>query len=141
MGNLHSVTQAFGRQQKTLKVISTPNELSGCKALVLPGVGSFDPAMENLKKTNLVPYLVEWAEENKPLLGICLGLQLLFESSEEGSSEGLGFFKGTIKRLPKNNSERIPHMGWAPLKQSKPCPLLKKEDPQPSINLTRQPEM
>ena len=59
MGNLHSVTQAFGRQQKTLKVISTPNELSGCKALVLPGVGSFDPAMENLKKTNLVPYLVE----------------------------------------------------------------------------------
>ena len=124
MGNLFSVEKAFNRLNQSIIRVNNPKDLINCKALILPGVGSFDPAMENLKKTNLIPYLNEWVKVDKPLLGICLGLQLLFESSEEGNSNGLGFLKGKIKRLPNNNQERIPHMGWSKLTQKNKCPLL-----------------
>tara|TARA_Y100001968_G_C19371187_1_gene725211 strand:+ start:214 stop:822 length:609 start_codon:yes stop_codon:yes gene_type:complete len=123
MGNLYSVQEAFKRLERPLKIIKSPNDLKDCDALILPGVGAFDPAMENLEKTKLVPYLKKWAENQKPLLGICLGLQLLFESSEEGSKEGLGIIQGKVSLLPKNESERIPHMGWANLIQKNQCPL------------------
>ncbi|KGG13984.1 Imidazole glycerol phosphate synthase amidotransferase subunit [Prochlorococcus sp. SS52] len=125
MGNLHSVEQSFKRLNQSLKIISGPNDLSNCDALILPGVGSFDPAMKNLQQTNLIPELKKWVLNNKPLLGICLGLQLLFESSDEGKSKGLGLLKGTIKHLPKSEKQLIPHMGWAELNQDKECPLFK----------------
>ena len=105
MGNLHSVQQAFKRLSRPLKLITNPIHLNGCNALVLPGVGSFDPAMEHLKKTELIPHLKSWALKDKPLIGICLGLQLLFESSDEGLSPGLGLFKGHVHRLPTNLGE------------------------------------
>ncbi len=124
MGNLHSVQQAFIRFERPLKLIQNSFDLDGCDALILPGVGAFDPAMENLTKTKLIPYLKTWAQEGKPLLGICLGLQLLFEHSDEGSTKGLGLLKGTIQRLPANQGERIPHMGWAVLNRESKCPLL-----------------
>ena len=129
MGNLHSVKQAFKRLNQNIIIVKKPSEIDACSALVLPGVGSFDPAMINLNNTGLIPYIKEWAEEKKPLLGICLGLQLLFESSEEGNEKGLGIFKGPVKHLPKNQNERIPHMGWSKLTNIKSCPLLKETDP------------
>ena len=129
MGNLHSVKQAFKRLNQNIITVKKPSDLEACSALVLPGVGSFDPAMLNLTNTGLIPHIKAWAEQGKPLIGICLGLQLLFESSEEGSEKGLGIFKGQVKQLPKKQNERIPHMGWSKLTNVKSCPLLKKTDP------------
>ena len=96
MGNLHSVQTAFNRINVSLEIIRSPNEIETCNALILPGVGAFDPAVEQLEKTNLFKPLQEWGKLNKPLLGICLGLQLLFESSSEGQLRGLGIFKGKV---------------------------------------------
>ncbi len=124
MGNMHSVQQAFCRLERPLSLVRKPKDLQGCDALVLPGVGSFDPAMQQLHRTGLVPYLKDWAASDKPLLGICLGLQLFFESSDEGSESGLGLLKGRVERLPEDQGERIPHMGWAPLQSRNECPLL-----------------
>ena len=124
MGNLHSVQHAFKRLHRALELVRKPKDLFQCEALVLPGVGAFDPAMQRLEQSGLVAVLKTWAESGKPLLGICLGLQLLFESSDEGQSAGLGLLKGQVRRLPDDQSERIPHMGWAPLVPCQPSPLL-----------------
>ena len=124
MGNLHSVNQAFKRLNQSIKPIKSPIDINDCKAIILPGVGAFDPAMENLSKTGLIPHIKQWVNEGKPLLGICLGLQLLFESSDEGNSQGLSLLKGIVKHLPKNQTERVPHMGWSLLHKEENCPLL-----------------
>ncbi len=124
MGNLFSVQQAFKRVSQPLDIICDINTLKCCDALILPGVGSFDPAMNNLKKTNLIPSIIDWVNDGKPLLGICLGLQLLFDSSEEGSSKGLGVISGKIRKLPNEKNERIPHIGWAPIYKTNECPIL-----------------
>ena len=126
MGNLYSVKQVFKRLEQNIINIKNPHDLIDCDALVLPGVGSFDPAIENLNNTKLIPHIKEWVNKGKPFLGICLGLQLLFESSEEGSKKGLGIIKGKVKKLPADQNERIPHMGWSKLSKNKDCPLLKK---------------
>ncbi len=123
MGNLHSVSQSFNRLNQSLEIVKSPKDLDNCDALILPGVGSFDPAMNNLKNTNLIPSLKIWGEERRPLLGICLGLQLLFESSEEGIEKGLGLLKGEITHLPKDQNLLIPNIGWSLLIQNKECPL------------------
>ena len=127
MGNLHSVSQAFKRLNQSINQIKEPSDLNSCKALILPGVGAFDPAMQNLEKTKLIPHIKEWVRKGKPLLGICLGLQLLFESSDEGTSKGLSLLKGNVKHLPNDKTERIPHMGWSLLKEEENCPLLRKD--------------
>ncbi len=123
MGNLHSVEQSFKRLNQNLTVVKEPNQINNCNALILPGVGAFDPAMENLESTKLIPEIMEWVLSKKPLLGICLGLQLLFEYSEEGNKKGLGLLKGKIKHLPETKDQHIPHIGWALLNQHKNCPL------------------
>ena len=125
MGNLFSVQQAFKRVDQPLEIISESKTLELCDALVLPGVGAFDPAMTNLKKTGLIPSIIDWVNSGKPLLGICLGLQLLFESSEEGNLEGLGVIKGQVRKLPDEIDERIPHIGWSPIRKTNDCPILK----------------
>ena len=124
MGNLFSVQQAFKRLNQPLKLISDVKSLNSCDALILPGVGAFDPAMGNLSKTELIPSIIDWVNNGKPLLGICLGLQLLFESSEEGKLKGLGVIKGHIRKLPEEESERIPHIGWSPIHKINLCPIL-----------------
>ena len=124
MGNLFSVQQAFKRLNQPLMIISDVKALNSCDALILPGVGAFDPAMMNLRKTELVPSIINWVNNGKPLIGICLGLQLLFETSDEGTSEGLGVIKGHIRRLPKEKNERIPHIGWSPVHKTNQCPIL-----------------
>ena len=133
MGNLHSVSTCFERLGQVLLPVSTPEDLERCDALILPGVGSFDPAMDRLHQTGLIPHLVQWGYRDRPLLGICLGLQLLFERSEEGDREGIGLFKGSVKRLPSGQGERIPHMGWAKLKRRHSCPLLPSGEPTPWV--------
>ena len=109
--------------------IRSEADLTSPNALILPGVGAFDPAMDNLESTGLVPHMKTWVSNGGPLLGICLGLQLLFESSEEGVRQGLGMLPGRVVRLPDDPRERIPHMGWAPLNPVMDCPLLRRGDP------------
>lgn len=124
MGNLRSVEKAL--QSLGFQTIITSNEelIKRSKGIVLPGVGAFPKAMENLKKSNLDEILKEEVKSGKPLLGICLGMQLLFESSDEVTyTKGLGFIKGHVKKFEIN--EKIPHMGWNDLKYNIPNPMLK----------------
>jgi glutamine amidotransferase len=131
MGNLHSVQRAFERLGVDVRAVRGPEAIDVCQALVLPGVGAFDPAMERLEATGWVAPLRQWQQQGKPLLGICLGLQLLFESSAEGQRPGLGLFKGRVEALPCEPDEQCPHMGWAPLLAASPSPLLLAGAPAP----------
>ncbi|MBF2014738.1 MAG: imidazole glycerol phosphate synthase subunit HisH [Rivularia sp. T60_A2020_040] len=124
MGNLHSVCKALEKAGATPKVTSSPKDLQKAMAIVLPGVGAFDPAMQNLRSRNLVEPIKNMIADGKPFLGICLGMQILFESSEEGSEKGLGIIKGKVKRFRKSSDIRIPHMGWNQLEITQPMSLL-----------------
>lgn len=110
MGNLHSVTKALQRCGAEVVVARSPSEARGADGLVLPGVGHFGKCRENLDAAGFSDFVVEWVGSERPFLGICLGMQLLYEGSEEGNSEGLGVLGGTVRRLP--GSVRVPHMGW-----------------------------
>ena len=128
MGNLFSVQKAFKRFNQPVDIVCDIKSLKECDALILPGVGAFDPAMKNLRKTELVPSIIEWINNGKPLMGICLGLQLLFETSDEGRFKGLGIIKGHIRRLPNEKDERIPHIGWSPIFKTNDCPILENQN-------------
>ncbi len=112
MGNLRSVSKALEHVGFTEVIVSSDKDMIfRVDALVLPGVGAFKDAMENLKRLNLITPLMDYIEGGKPFLGICLGLQLLFERSYEfGESEGLGILEGEVSLLPKG--VKIPHIGW-----------------------------
>jgi len=127
MGNLHSVQRAFERLECEVALVHSAKEMPACHALVLPGVGAFDPAMERLHASGLVAAIQHWCSSNRPLLGICLGLQLLFEGSDEGEQAGLGLLKGRVQALPRQSGHPVPHMGWEPLIASTPSPLLPSE--------------
>ena len=112
-GNIRSVEKAFAYLGEQTVVSRDPSVLMKADKVVLPGVGSFGDAMGNLHKYGLVPVIHDMVNSGKPLLGICLGLQLLFESSEETPGvEGLGILKGRILKIPPAPSLKIPHMGW-----------------------------
>ena len=128
MGNIHSVTKSLESQGEEIKLIKNFSESNLCKAIILPGVGSFDPAMINLVNTDLINDLKNWISSGKSFLGICLGLQLLFESSEEGKAQGLGILKGKIKKIPNEVNQRIPHMGWAQLLPTKTNTLIELDE-------------
>jgi glutamine amidotransferase len=129
MGNLHSVARAVQRLGADLVPVVDAAAMEDCSALILPGVGSFDPAMERLNRSGLADPLREWHARGRPLLGICLGLQLLFEASEEGDTPGLGLLGGTVRALPRLPGHPIPHMGWAPLIPASASPLLPEGHP------------
>jgi len=117
MGNLHSVAKALQSQGARATVSSSALELNGADLLVLPGVGSFGAAMETLKEKQLDGFVRGWIKQDRPFLGICLGLQLLFESSEESPDvPGLGVLPGKVVRF--RGKMRIPHMGWNTVKVS-----------------------
>jgi len=123
MGNLRSVQKAFEAVGHAAQIIRTPQAISDCGQLVLPGVGAFGRAMENLRQMDLLEPLRKALEEGKPLLGICLGLQLLFQASEEhGLHEGLGVFEGKVRRLPEG--VKVPHIGWNQVTITRDDPLL-----------------
>lgn len=112
-GNIRSVEKAFACLGEQTVVSRDPSVLMKADKVVLPGVGSFGDAMGNLRKYGLVPVIHDMVNSGKPLLGICLGLQLLFESSAETpGAEGLGILKGRILKIPSAPSLKIPHMGW-----------------------------
>ncbi|QCR33619.1 imidazole glycerol phosphate synthase subunit HisH [Lysinibacillus sp. SGAir0095] len=117
MGNLFSVEQALKRLDCDVIVSANPQELAATDALILPGVGAFPDAMRRLAETGLEAFIREQVDANKQLLGICLGMQLLFEESEEvAPTKGFGFFNGKITRFSGETSHgekyRVPHMGW-----------------------------
>ncbi|HIC12853.1 MAG TPA: imidazole glycerol phosphate synthase subunit HisH [Sulfurimonas sp.] len=116
MGNLASVQNAFSKLGEETVVESDPKKLKEYDKLILPGVGAFGDAMEHLREYNMIDAIKEFALSKKPILGICLGMQLLFDSSEEfGNHKGLGLIKGDIKAFDESKfSEplKVPHMGW-----------------------------
>ncbi|WP_243388232.1 imidazole glycerol phosphate synthase subunit HisH [Bacillus kexueae] len=125
MGNLFSVSKALERLQVSYFVSGNREELKRASAYILPGVGSFNDAMQLLNEQELSSFLQEGVENGKSLLGICLGMQLLFEESvENGLSKGLGLIGGKIERIP-NSTLKVPHMGWNQLSYHSPHPLLK----------------
>jgi glutamine amidotransferase len=130
MGNLHSVQRGFERLGASVQAVHGAADMADCEALVLPGVGAFDPAMERLAAAGLIEAIHGSCAAGRPLLGICLGLQLLFEGSEEGQARGLGLLAGRVRALPPSPGHPIPHMGWAPLLPGHPSPLLPAEAPE-----------
>jgi len=116
MGNLASVQNAFAKLGKDTVVESDPAKFQEYDKLVLPGVGAFGDAMEHLRDMDMIDAIKEYADSGKPMLGICLGMQLLFESSEEfGDHRGLGLIAGHVKHFDTAKFEeslKVPHMGW-----------------------------
>ena len=116
MGNLASVQNAFAKLGENTVVENDPEKFKNFDKLILPGVGAFGDAMEHLQERNMVEAIKEYASSGKSMLGICLGMQLLFESSEEfGLSQGLGLIKGNVKAFDTsrfNENLKVPHMGW-----------------------------
>lgn len=111
MGNLHSVSKAVERLGYEAVVTAEPEQIVEADGAILPGVGAFGDAMQNLRNTKLDEVVKFYAASGKPLLGICLGMQLLFGESEEyGQNEGLNLLPGRVIRF--NGSYKIPHMGW-----------------------------
>jgi len=118
MGNLRSVSKALESLGAKVIVTSDAKEIAKADGIVLPGVGAFQQAMNNLTKANILPTLLKSIEEGKPFLGICLGLQLLFtESEEHGLNKGLGILKGRVKSF--GSDLKVPHMGWNQVKVKK----------------------
>lgn len=112
-GNMKSVEKALQLLGQETVVTRDPDEICRADGVILPGVGSFGDAMENLHRFGLVEVIRRVTEQGTPFLGICLGLQLLFESSEESPGvEGLGLLPGKILRIPAGEGLKIPHMGW-----------------------------
>ena len=116
-GNIKSVEKALLFLGQDVVVTRDPEIILGADGVILPGVGAFGDAMEKLHKYHLVEVIREVVDKRTPFLGICLGLQLLFESSEESPGvEGLAVLKGRVLRLPEGNGLKIPHIGWNDLK-------------------------
>jgi len=115
-GNLKSVVKAFEHLGAEVSLIHVSKDADEVDALVFPGQGTFDQCMGSLKQTGLDNLIKKWVAEDKPYFGICLGLQVLFCSSEEGSRKGLGLFDGKVKRFRLGIEYKIPHMGWNEIK-------------------------
>ena len=122
-GNLRSVRKAFNHLRKTSMIAEKPEDLNEADKIILPGVGAFGAAIEKLKESNFYDAIYDWLSENKPFLGICLGMQMLFEESlESKETKGFGIFKGKCPRFTKG---KVPQMGWNQIKISRESPLLK----------------
>jgi len=112
-GNLASVCNALKQIDRESKIVDQPDAAGGCERLILPGVGSFRRAMESLNSTGWKESLQEYALAGRPLLGICLGMQLLFDEGEEhGVTPGLGLLPGRVVLMAPQAPHRLPHVGW-----------------------------
>ncbi|MFA5060246.1 MAG: imidazole glycerol phosphate synthase subunit HisH [Candidatus Omnitrophota bacterium] len=122
MGNLRSVQKAFEKVGALATITQDPKDLESAEKIVLPGVGAMKPAMEKLSSLNLVTAIKKSIKDKKPFLGICLGLQLLFDESDEGGKvNGLGILKGSVIRFTQL---KVPHMGWNQINiKNLSCPL------------------
>lgn len=125
MGNLRSVQKAFEKVGAEATVCSDPDKIAQASKLILPGVGAFRDAIQALKDQSLVEPILEHINSGKPFLGICLGLQLLFDVSyEDGEYEGLGIIPGKVVRFEDQPDLKIPHMGWNQIERTAPHPIL-----------------
>ena len=125
MGNLRSVQKAFEKLGGAAEIVTTADQISSADKLVLPGVGAFRDAIHELQRLELVEPIREHIRRDKPFLGICLGLQLLFDVSfEDGEWKGLGVLAGDVVRFPAMPDLKVPHMGWNTLELTGPLPLL-----------------
>ncbi len=125
MGNLRSVQKAIEAVGSTAEVTSDPDRVRHASKVVLPGVGAFADAMSELRRTGLGEAFREAVHQGKPCLGVCLGLQLLFDQSlEDGEHDGLGLLRGRVVRFASQPGLKVPHMGWNTLKLRRPAPIL-----------------
>lgn len=128
MGNLHSVEKAFVAVGAEVRVTDDPDVIASADKVVLPGVGAFGDCMANLRRRGLESVIQEALVSGRPFLGICLGLQLLFEGSEEAPGvPGLGFFAGQVEKI-KAPDLKIPHMGWNSLEVRRTSPLFEPKE-------------
>lgn len=124
MGNLRSVQKGFEKVGYTAEIVTTPEDILKADGVVLPGVGAFGDAMEHLREEGFIEAIHQVVDRGTPFLGICLGLQLLFEESEEwGIHKGLALFPGRVRRFEQGL--KIPHMGWNQAEIQKESPILK----------------
>ncbi len=134
MGNLRSVEKAFEKLGHTARVSNNPEDLLHTDKIVLPGVGAFRDCINNLRTGGFVEPLLQHVASGKPLLGICVGMQMLFDESEEfGRHQGLGLVPGKVIKFPtdmKESDERlkVPHMGWNNIQIKKPSPIFEGTD-------------
>jgi glutamine amidotransferase len=131
-GNLVSVLRAFRLAGSEARISADPEEVARAKRIVLPGVGFFDVAMENLRSTGILPVLERRVrQEGTPILGICLGMQMFTRFSEEGNAPGLGWIDAETKRFrPAEAAVKVPHLGWNEIQSAASCPLLKGLPPE-----------
>ncbi len=123
MSNLRSVQRAFAQCGVDAQIVSAPDELRGARAAVIPGVGAFGQAMRNLRERGLADAIHAFVDSGRAFAGICLGMQLLFERSEElGQHEGLGLLPGEVKRF--TGDLLVPHIGWNQIHLLRATPLL-----------------
>lgn len=132
MGNLRSVQKALEKVGATAQITQNPDEIQNAGKVILPGVGAMQPAMEKLKSLGLIPAIKSAIKAGKPFLGICLGFQLLFESSTEGGqTQGLGILRGSVERFSKL---KIPQIGWNQLHiKNGTSPILKNINDSSSV--------
>lgn len=127
MGNVASIENMCRRLGPPVKVSSTREDLLAASRIILPGVGAFDEAMQTLRSLGMDDSLRTAAALGTPILGLCLGMQILLESSEEGTHAGLGLIPGTCRRFPSSIGDRrllVPHMGWNRVTPTEPTPYL-----------------
>lgn len=125
MGNLGSVTNACRFLELDAKIITRKEEMDACSAVILPGVGAFADCMGHLVEHDFVGAIGNWVDAGKPFMGICLGLQALFDSSEESPGvEGLRIFSGTVKRFNLPKELKVPQIGWNRMREVRAdCPM------------------
>ena len=130
VGNIKSLENTFSHLSVKVIVVKEEIDFKKIDYLILPGVGAFGNCMKKLNNSKLIPNIYNWVDNNKPLLGICVGMQMLFESSEEfGENKGLGIMNGKITKLNVENSGlRIPHIGWNKVTFHKKLGLFKKHE-------------
>jgi glutamine amidotransferase len=133
-GNLRSVSKALETVGANILMLPDPEKMEKCDALVLPGVGAFGDCSRSLNQRGFSQPLLDWLSANKPFLGICLGYQILFESSEESpGEEGLGFFAGKVHRFVSEPGRKIPHMGWNSLSFTNNRPIFDQLPQSPHV--------
>ena len=126
MGNLRSVQKGIERIGDQAKISSDPSEIAEAEKLILPGVGAFGDAMNEIRRRDLAGPIRDFIDTGRPFLGICLGFQLLFEKGlEHGEHDGLGVFGGDVVRFDLPDTLKVPHMGWNTVQRRNECPILK----------------
>jgi imidazole glycerol-phosphate synthase subunit HisH len=130
MGNLRSVLNALSEIGQEAELIDAPEQVAGCERVIVPGVGAFQEAMQHLRSSGMDVALDAHVKVGKPLLGICLGMQLICRKSyEDGEHEGLGWIDAEVRHFPPGAGIKVPHMGWNAIEYDAPHPLLDAVEP------------